>query len=124
MIQEQLFRCSVQRGLANMSWGEICGSVISCCPNSVGASSTGTRSALKNRGSKLIGLYNLNQSIQYAPTTGNLVVLNFSENIQLNEEYYAAGSLCTPNFTKTPGKRKTTRTKLGLGTPTSFWSYR
>ncbi|MFM7978055.1 MAG: major capsid protein V20 domain-containing protein, partial [Candidatus Fonsibacter sp.] len=31
MTPEQLYRKSVQSGLANMSWGEFCGPVISCC---------------------------------------------------------------------------------------------
>jgi hypothetical protein len=31
MTPEQLYRNSVQSGLANMSWDEFCGSIISCC---------------------------------------------------------------------------------------------
>ncbi|MFM7981747.1 MAG: major capsid protein V20 domain-containing protein [Candidatus Fonsibacter sp.] len=31
MTREQLYINSVQSGLANMSWCEFCGSVISCC---------------------------------------------------------------------------------------------
>jgi hypothetical protein len=31
MTPEQLYRNSVQSGLANMSWDEFSGSVISCC---------------------------------------------------------------------------------------------
>ncbi|MFM7979489.1 MAG: major capsid protein V20 domain-containing protein [Candidatus Fonsibacter sp.] len=36
-----------------------------------------------------------NPSVQYVPTTGTLLVLNFAEVIQQAEEYYAPGSLGT-----------------------------
>ena len=39
-----------------------------------------------------------NPGIQYVPTTGTLLVLNFGEIIQLTEEYYAPGSLGTFNL--------------------------
>ena len=37
MTQEQLYRNSVQSGLANMSWDESCGSVITCNGTNEGA---------------------------------------------------------------------------------------
>ena len=36
--------------------------------------------------------------VQYVPTTGTLLVLNFAEVIQLTEEYYAPSSLGTFNL--------------------------
>ena len=39
-----------------------------------------------------------NPGIQYVPTTGTLLVLNFGEIIQLTEEFYAPGSLGTFNL--------------------------
>ena len=93
MTPEQLFRSSVQSGLANMSWDEFCGSVISCCPNRDSTSSTGQRSAFTGVGPNLAGINGINPGVQYVPTTGTLLVLNFGEIIQLTEEYYAPGSL-------------------------------
>ncbi|MFM7978420.1 MAG: major capsid protein V20 domain-containing protein, partial [Candidatus Fonsibacter sp.] len=37
MTPEQLYRNSVQSGLANMSWDEFSGSVISCCGDRTGS---------------------------------------------------------------------------------------
>ncbi|MFM7988647.1 MAG: major capsid protein V20 domain-containing protein, partial [Candidatus Fonsibacter sp.] len=37
MTPEQLYRNSVQSGLANMSWDEFSGSVISCCGDWTGS---------------------------------------------------------------------------------------
>ena len=73
MNAEQLFRSSVQSGLANMSWDEFCGSVISCCGVKNGLYSSGTRSAFTGIGANGTNI----PSTQYAPTTGTLVVLNF-----------------------------------------------
>ena len=98
MTPEQLFRSSVQSGLANMSWDEFCGSVISCCPNRDSTSSTGQRSAFTGVGPNLAGINGSNPGVQYVPTTGTLLVLNFGEIIQLTEEYYAPGSLGTFNL--------------------------
>lgn len=99
MTPEQLFRSSVQSGLANMSWDEFCGSVISCCPNKDSTSSTGQRSAFTGVGPNLAGINGSNPGVQYVPTTGTLLVLNFGEIIQLTEEYYAPGSLGTFKLT-------------------------
>ena len=98
MTPEQLYRCSVQSGLANMSWDEFCGYVISCQGAKNGTSATGSRSAYTGVGQNLVGTGNNNPGIQYAPTTGTLLVLNFGEIIQLTEEYYAPSSLGTFNL--------------------------
>jgi len=100
MTQEQLYRNSVQSGLAHMSWDEFCGSVISCCgmretnlpPHPYGPY-TGLGSNLNgpNAGES-------NPGIQYVPTTGSILILNFAEVIQLTEEYYAPGSLGSFNL--------------------------
>ena len=97
MNAEQLFRSSVQSGLAILSWEKSCGSVISCCGNRNGASTAVTRSAFTGIGSNLVVL-GTNPGIQYVPTTGTILVLNFGEIIQLTEEYYAPGSLGTFNL--------------------------
>ena len=99
MNAEQLFRNPVQSGLANMSWDEFCGSVMSCCGNKIGTSTSGTRSAFTGVGANEISRTGTsNPGIQYVPTTGTLLVLNFGEIIQLAEEYYAPGSLGTFNL--------------------------
>ena len=99
MTPEQLYINSVQSGLANMSGDEFCGSMISCCGmrsdvgkphpygpyTGLGANTNGPRA-------------NSNPGIQYVPTTGSILVLNFAEVIQLTEEYYAPGSLGSFNL--------------------------
>ena len=86
MNAEQLFRSSAQSGLANMSWDEFCGTVISCCGNRGGISTSQTRSVFTGVGSNNISVSgNSNPGIQYVPTTGTLLVLNFGEIIQLTE---------------------------------------
>ena len=54
MNAEQLFRNSVQSGLANMSWDEFCGSVISCCGIRDGTSATQPRSAYTGVGANML----------------------------------------------------------------------
>ena len=50
-------------------------------------------------GPNLIGpLAKANTGVQYVPTTGSILVLNFAEVIQLTEEYYAPGSLGSFNL--------------------------
>ncbi|MFM7985189.1 MAG: major capsid protein V20 domain-containing protein, partial [Candidatus Fonsibacter sp.] len=39
-----------------------------------------------------------NASVQYVPTTGSILILNFAEVIQLTEELYAPGSLGSFNL--------------------------
>ena len=63
-----------------------------------GTSSTGFKSGYTGVGPTLICTGNSNPGIQYAPTTGTLLVLNFGEIIQLTEEYYAPSSLGTLNL--------------------------
>ena len=101
MTPEQLFRCSVQSGLANMSWDEFCGSTMSCCGSRDGTSQSGLRGPYTGVGSNMLSWGDANRNnpgIQYVPTTGTLLVLNFGEIIQLTEEYYAPGSLGTFNL--------------------------
>ena len=43
-------------------------------------------------------IWESNTGIQYVPTTGSILVLNFAEVIQLTEEYYAPGSLGSFNL--------------------------
>ena len=106
MTPEQLFRSSAQSGLANMTWDEFSGPVISCCGKMNATSSTGTRSAYTGVGANVAGSGSSVPGIQYAPTTGTLLVLNFGEIIQLTEEYYAPGSLGTFNLPITVQVRK------------------
>ena len=96
MFPEQWFRNSVQNGLANMCWDEFCGSMMSCAGSRPAANQTAsfTRSPYSGVGSNLAG-GRANPGVQYVPTTGTILVLNFGEVIQLTEEYYAPGSLGT-----------------------------
>jgi hypothetical protein len=92
MSQEQLFRNSIQSGLANMSWDEFCGSTVSSCGVNA-AGNAQLRDAFSGVGAR-IG----SPGFQLSPTTGTILVLNFAEVIQLTEEYYAPGSLGTFNL--------------------------
>jgi len=92
MSQEQLFRNSIQSGLANMSWDEFCGSIVSCSGVGGGGNAQ-LRDAFSGVGAR-IGT----PGFQLSPTTGTILVLNFAEVIQLTEEYYAPGSLGTFNL--------------------------
>ena len=99
MSPEQLFRCSVQSGLANMSWDEFNGTVVSA-----GCGLPDTKAQIRNPytgvGAFTVGNYT-NSGVQYSPTTGTILVLNFAECIQLTEEYYAPGSLGSFNLQMT-----------------------
>ena len=99
MTPEQLYRNSVQSGLANMSWDEFCGSVISCCGVRSGVGKPHPYGPYNGLGANTHGpaAYN-NPGVQYVPTTGTILVLNFAEVSQLTEEYYAPGSLGSFNL--------------------------
>ena len=92
MTQEQLFRNSIQSGLANMSWDEFCGSTVS-------AAAPGSTTYAGLREPYLgLGARDASPGFQMSPTTGTILVLNFAEVIQLTEEYYAPGSLGSFNL--------------------------
>jgi hypothetical protein len=100
MTPEQLFRNSVQSGLANMSWDEFCGSTVSVC-GSLDTTQGGRidlRNSFSGVGANNDGVGAANAGVQYSATTGTILVLNFAEVIQLTEEYYAPGSLGTFNL--------------------------
>ena len=90
MTQEQLFRNSIQSGLANMSWDEFCGSTVSAAS---GSTNVGLREPYLGLGAR-----DTSPGFQMSPTTGTILVLNFAEVIQLTEEYYAPGSLGSFNL--------------------------
>jgi hypothetical protein len=113
MSQEQLFRNSIQSGLANMSWDEFCGSTVSSC-GTTAAGNAQLRDAFSGVGAR-IG----NPGFQLSPTTGTILVLNFAEVIQLTEEYYAPGSLLERSTYNLLYRYRTTSTKRGLRTHTS-----
>ncbi|MFM7989552.1 MAG: major capsid protein V20 domain-containing protein, partial [Candidatus Fonsibacter sp.] len=99
MTPEQLYNNSVQNGLANMSWDEFSGSIISCCGNRTGGELQPIPwQHYKGVGANNQGQDTANPSVQYVPTTGTILVLNFSEVIQLTEELYAPGSLGSFNL--------------------------
>ena len=91
MTQEQLFRNSIQSGLANMSWDEFCGSTVSAASGST--TNVGSREPYLGLGAR-----DASPGFQMSPTTGTILVLNFAEVIQLTEEYYAPGSLGSFNL--------------------------
>ena len=79
MTAEQLYRNSVQSRLANKSWDEFCGSAISCCgtrESNLGPFPYGPYVEL---GSNLNGpsLGETNPGVQYVPTMGSILALNF-----------------------------------------------
>ncbi|MFM7981192.1 MAG: major capsid protein V20 domain-containing protein, partial [Candidatus Fonsibacter sp.] len=98
MTQEQLYRNSVQSGLANMSWDEFSGSVISCCGWRNGSWRPYPSYPYMGVGANNTGRNASNPGVQYVPTTGTILVLNFAEVIQLTEEFYAPGSLGSFNL--------------------------
>ncbi|MFM7985556.1 MAG: major capsid protein V20 domain-containing protein, partial [Candidatus Fonsibacter sp.] len=100
MTPEQLYRNSVQSGLANMSWDEFCGSVISCCGIRGSPATPHPYGPYVGLGANLNGPYltESNPSVQYVPTTGSIRILNVAEVIQLTEELYAPGSLGSFNL--------------------------
>ena len=103
MSQVQLYKASVASGLKNMSWTEFSGLTISVGDNLLltedsegaqGFSGVGAyASAIDAGGSPIV-----TAGIQYAPTVGSVLVLNFAEVIKITEDYYAPGSLCSSNL--------------------------
>ena len=91
MTQEQLFRNSIQSGLANMSWDEFCGSTVSAASGST--TNVGLREPYLGLGAR-----DASPGFQISPNTGTILVLSFAEVIQLTEEYYAPGSLGSFNL--------------------------
>jgi len=98
MTPEQLYRNSIQSGLTDLTWDQFSGSVMS-----IGAFSgepNGAASSIRNLysgvGANLLA--NPNPGVQLVPTTGTILVLNFAEVIQLNEDFYAPGSLGSFNL--------------------------
>ena len=98
---EQLYRASVQSGLANLTWDEFCGNTISVSDQASDGFSS-MRNPYSGLGPKsiLAGVTAGNQNItgsdpgfKYIPTTGTILVLDFATVIQLTEEYFAPGSL-------------------------------
>ncbi|MFM7982407.1 MAG: major capsid protein V20 domain-containing protein, partial [Candidatus Fonsibacter sp.] len=98
MTPEQLYRNSPQIGLANKSWDEFSGSIISCCGTRDGDSRPIPQSPYNGMGANNHARTGGNPSVQYVPTTGTILVLNFAEVIQLTEEFYASGSLGSFNL--------------------------
>ncbi|MFM7987861.1 MAG: major capsid protein V20 domain-containing protein, partial [Candidatus Fonsibacter sp.] len=100
MTPEQLYRSSLQSGQANMSWDEFCGSVISCCGIRGSPAAPRPYGPYVGLGANLNGPYltESNPGVQFVPTTGSILVLNFAEVIQLTEELYAPGSLGSFNL--------------------------
>jgi len=105
MNAQQLFRNSVQSGLANMSWDEFCGSTMSPTGTFDQSDYSDVRNVFSGQGANLSlgnGIANCgNTGVQMIPTTGTILVLNFAEVIQLTEEYYAPGSMGTFNLQMT-----------------------
>ena len=98
MTPEQLYRNSVQSGLVNMSWDEFCGSVISCSGARDGGFRPHPEGPYQGVGACVVFGGLDNPGVQYVPTTGTILVLNFAEVIQLTEEFYAPGSLGSFNL--------------------------
>ena len=100
MTPEQLYRNSIQSGLANMSWDEFCGSTVSVSDGAAGGNSQLRRpyTGMGAIQTTIAGTNTGHLGFQYSPTTGTVLVLSFAEVIQLTEEYYAPGSLGSFNL--------------------------
>ena len=80
-----------------MNWDQFSGTAVSVCGNmAAGGVPVGTRTGYSGVGAHLYG--GANPGVQYVPTTGTILVLNFAEVIQLTDEYYAPGSLGSFNL--------------------------
>lgn len=83
MTQHQLYRNSIQSGLANMSWDEFCGAVVSCAGEYLTPPALPAlpRPAHEPRGSYTGVGSNLkggnNPGVRLLPTTGTILVLSF-----------------------------------------------
>ena len=99
MTPQQLYRNSVQSGLVGLTWEQFCGSLVtvSGIHNEAAGNTARFRRPYSGVGANLIGTVS-NPGFQLIPTTGTILVLNFSEFIQLPEEYYAPGSLGSFNL--------------------------
>ena len=99
---EQLYRASIQSGLANLTWDEFCGQTVSTSMGGRGDGRARPHSMYSGLGPKsnlaayTPGAQNIDGSdpgFKYVPTTGTILVLDFATVIQLTEEYFAPGSL-------------------------------
>ncbi|MFM7990468.1 MAG: major capsid protein V20 domain-containing protein, partial [Candidatus Fonsibacter sp.] len=77
---------------------EFSGSVISCCGDRTGSFRPHPTSPYEGLGANTHSKAGANPGVQYVPTTGTILVLNFAEIIQLTEEFYAPGSLGSFNL--------------------------
>ena len=115
MNAQQLFRNSVQSGLANMSWDEFCGSTMGPTGTFDQTDVSDVRNIFAGQGANLSlggGITGCgNTGVQMVPTTGTILVLNFAEVIQLTEEYYAPGSMGTFNLQLTVWAQNNTYTE-------------
>ena len=97
MTQQQLYRNSVQSGLTNLNWDQFSGTAISVCGQMAeGLGTVSMRTGYSGVGANRAG--GSNPGIQFVPTTGTILVLNFGEVIQLTDQYYAPGSLGSFNL--------------------------
>jgi hypothetical protein len=99
MTPQQLYRNSIQSGLAAMTWDQFSGSTMSVSGynNLANGQPSTSRSPYSGYGANMNG-GGANTGVQLIPTTGSILVLNFGEVIQLTEEYYAPGSLGSFNL--------------------------
>ena len=81
-----------------MSWDEFSGSVISCCGDRSLDNRPHPIAPYNGLGANKHSTAGANLGVQYVPTTGTILVLNFAEVIQLTEEFYAPGSLGSFNL--------------------------
>ena len=94
MTQHQLWKASRASGLANLTWDEFSGAVVS-----VGNANVENNDESEPRTPyEGVGAYTTagginSQGISLIPTTGSVVVLDFGTHIQLTEDYLAPGSL-------------------------------
>jgi hypothetical protein len=94
MTQHQLWKASRASGLANLTWDEFSGAVVTVGNINVGtADASEMRTPYEGVGAytNIAGVNSLGVSL--IPTTGSVVVLEFGTQIQLTEDYLAAGSL-------------------------------
>ena len=89
--QRQLYDASVDSGLANLTWEEFKGSVISVA--GIGSDSAEPRTPYEGVGAFLTSTNTYSQGIKLTPTTGSILVLDMAHQVQLTETFLAPGSL-------------------------------
>jgi hypothetical protein len=97
MEPQQLYRNSIQSGLAGLTWDQFSGIVVGPHSRPGQAFHNSLLTPYSGVGANMAGGTG-NPGFRYYSTTGTILVLNFAEVIQLTDEFYAPGSLGSFNL--------------------------